>query len=99
MRREFRPHIVRQRASQAAATTPRAGMAAACDIETQTLQLLAGSIRKVLDAELPRARQVELLSRMMCRMSVTMYTDPLTCVRNHRGFLRDGAQILASCAA
>ena len=96
MRHEFHPHIVRQRASQpaaAAATMP------AFDIEAQTLRLLAGSIRNVLDSELPRAQQVEMLSRMMCRMSAAMYSDTLTSVRNRRGFLRDGALILANCAA
>jgi len=99
----FQPrlHVVRRRVSAAVGTepTPRATADPPFDVDTQTLRCLAGDIRNVLEAELPRADQIEMLSRMMCKMSTALYTDPLTAVRNRRGFLRDGTQVLASCAA
>jgi diguanylate cyclase (GGDEF)-like protein len=69
------------------------------DVDTQNLRHLAGDARTVLDSDLPRADQIEMPGRMMCTVSTARYTDPLTAVRNRRGILRDGAQVLAMCAA
>ena len=72
---------------------------ASFDADADAIRRLSVVIRAVLEGDAPLATQVELLCRMMCKMSVAMHTDPLTALRNRRAFLRDGSHLLGVCAA